>query len=555
MPQVADTITQQNGLTFPVVLGMATPSTVTLASLRGYSAGNLVYVESQKRSYVAVPIGDGDITGEGVDWKSDSSTSSPAWLTQPTWFIDGTSGDDDASGVDAEHPIKTGLELYYRLGGRKWVWTQSVTITILGNIDLLWLDFEFASDANRLYVTGPLTTLVETTVATWSTFTGNTSARLTATDIADWTPYLNYRVRIVGGPRDNTTAFVAEVSPDGVGVATAAFCQAFHAIRGYVEGAQHHPTPGDIIRIESLRTINKLRLKLSTTNTEMILDSPLVNFTGLNINDSDITTSVNYPYTITFWGCRNGVVRTIHPASEQQTPTYLQGGLLITRYIANIATTGMCIKPVAGASTIGVPANAKWFAGHDLVQGAGIVVYNHARVDFAFGSVGIQNATFNAGLAITAEGVVLIASNLYGKTSSANVAGVTIQPHAKLIRSTAVPTLTGPLGDLRVGMSSSYVYLSWASIGGIWADGRQKGTGTLGAGGTVTITVPYWNPALQTLLLAYNDRANNAVPLDAPIASRTNTQFVVRGAVDDTTSTFSWEITPIGHNQFVERYL
>lgn len=57
------------------------------------------------------------------------------WLQQPTWFIDPASGNDEATGVDAGHPIKTCWELLRRWGRRGSAYiNQATTVTITSSI-------------------------------------------------------------------------------------------------------------------------------------------------------------------------------------------------------------------------------------------------------------------------------------------------------------------------------------------------------------------------------------------------------------------------------------
>ncbi len=58
--------------------------------------------------------------GDGV-WVRSTDTSDVSWLAQLTWYIDPTNGDDENSGIDASHPIKTDFERQMRMRpGPEW---------------------------------------------------------------------------------------------------------------------------------------------------------------------------------------------------------------------------------------------------------------------------------------------------------------------------------------------------------------------------------------------------------------------------------------------------
>lgn len=556
-PTLAQVETELGAITSnPNLITTRTTDTVTtLQALTGRLVGDRVWVTSRRRLYTAVTSGSGTVTGSGVDWVSLPETSSKTWLTQATWFIDGVAGNDDNSGIDQAHPIKTGRELYERLRAQKWVWAQSVNITVLSNIDELILDFEFDTTARVLTVNGQLTTILETTVASWTAITGNNSARITATGLADWTPHLWKRMRIVGGARDNTVAFAAEVNPDGVGVATTATIPFITASTTFnITGVA--PAPGDTLRIESFPTIGRLYLRFSSTL--FLTVSPIgltfpINFVGLDMPYLDMEFLTSYTYVASFLGCSIGLTRTLSTRSENQPPTSFRGCLITTGFIAETSTTACIFRPLPGRTQIGVMANNRWFTSGDLFQGCQLYLDTGARASSS-GSLGVQNSPTTSQVLVGSGALLSLTSTLYGKTASA-IPGVVIRPHGKMTRGTTLPTITGAAGDFRMGLPGADVTISWASISSEWHDGRQRGTGTLGAGGTVTIAIPYWDPTKQSVQLTYSNPAAGATPLYAPSASQTTTQLVVNGNPADATSTFNWFISDIGYGQFLERVL
>jgi hypothetical protein len=528
----------------------AATSTSLATTFANTPIGLGVYVLSRGRIYWSVPTGTGDIAGTGQDWKSDPTTSDPTWLLQTAWFIDAVSGNDDNVGNTALVPLKSGDELTARLGLR-WYWSQSVTITILTDLPRLVLDFEFLGPSLVLTMLGALTTQTIATVDVWTPQAGNNSARMTATGIADWTPYVNLRARIVGGTRDNYCAYVAKVNPDGTGVATAAFQQGFAPIADPHYGSVAAPVNGDVIHVETLPTIANLQLNVRSEIPGTTTNQESVHIIGLNVDlfNAELFSQANLPVVAS--GCQFQSMRVDSSPLPSQIPMKLRGCRIHTNTIGNIGTDGSLLTSPVGQVTL-TPLS-RWFAGHDLVQGAAVAVQFGAYCALQYGSVGIQEAPGGLGCLIVTGGCVsLLASQLYGKTTAA-IPGVYLQGGASLRTGTTVPSITGASGDLRVGIATS-IFLSWASIGGQWNDGAFQGTDTLGAGGTKAVAVPYFDPARQTIQLTYRDAAAGATVLSAPVATRTATGFTAVGNPADATSTFDWQTSALGYQQFVGRF-
>src|SRR6185503_3848140 len=92
------------------------------------------WVQSRKM-YVRFALGQALATGPGVfaglggQWNR-LPIPDAAWAFQATWFQDGTNGDDDASGIDTTHPIKTFAELAFRINNQPRGLQQHTTLTV-----------------------------------------------------------------------------------------------------------------------------------------------------------------------------------------------------------------------------------------------------------------------------------------------------------------------------------------------------------------------------------------------------------------------------------------
>lgn len=547
----ASGVTTVRKLTLEDVHELTTTTTTTLAALTGQTVGSVVYVISRKRYYIAVPVGQGDIPGVGVSWRSDPSTSSQTWLTQATWSIDGTNGNDDNSGIDDAHALKTAAELYARLGAKYWVWPQSVTLRVLTNIDPLFLEFEFASTGMQLQVVGVPTLLTQGTIASWTAFAGNVSARITLTGIADWTPYVNKRLRIVGGARDNAVSWVAQVNPNGAGANVAATLQGFKPISWAVSPVS--PVVADVVYIEDLPTVPYVLIRCKSSDGTLEMNNSTLRLMNLNIERLDF-----HGLTTSYAGCNvNGSY--VHHFYSYSTD-YASAGSPILKFtgcrlnpdlIGNVYTD-CCLISQTNMQLVYVTGH--WQAGHDLVQGPYImVVGSNGFLDSSLGSFGVQEtvSTFGgAQIRVQHGGRIYVASNLYGQTSAA-IVGVSMYSSGTLLWLNSRPSITGLNGDVRLGPSveGSRFTVSWANTNGYWNDGAQNGTVTLGAGGTVAVTVPFYDTTKQSITATYRDPGVNASILSVPVANRNATGFTIKGAATDNTSTVDWAISPLGYFQ------
>lgn len=141
------------------------------------------------------------------------------WLQQPTWFINSASGNDEATGIDSAHPIKTNAELQRRWGminGNCAKLPQSTVVTIMGDMpddDVMQFHNMFAENAD-LDIVGTPTVIASGTFTAVSPINRATQTMQTVTDTGlagGWAAHVGiHMIRIVGGPRAGSTAWVAK---------------------------------------------------------------------------------------------------------------------------------------------------------------------------------------------------------------------------------------------------------------------------------------------------------------------------------------------------------
>lgn len=140
------------------------------------------------------------------------------WLRQPTWVINPSTGDDEATGVDAGHPIRSHAEL-----ARRWSMQagpakldQATTVTYTGALlgsDIVSFNVGFG-EAGGLNVFGTPTSPASGAFTGVTAINRGTQTFQAVTDsglVGGFTPYVGtHMLRIVGGPRAGSTAWVAK---------------------------------------------------------------------------------------------------------------------------------------------------------------------------------------------------------------------------------------------------------------------------------------------------------------------------------------------------------
>lgn len=145
-------------------------------------------------------------------------TANP-WGAHADFYVHPTTGSNEATGTDSAHPVADFAELVRRFAGSQL--TRSTTVHVMsGGAQIVGL-LECAYNAQFTIDASPyVTQLASGPVASWTAYSepGNEYNLLTVTGIADWTPYVNKRVRVVSGPRQDVVLWVGEANPAALGL-------------------------------------------------------------------------------------------------------------------------------------------------------------------------------------------------------------------------------------------------------------------------------------------------------------------------------------------------
>ena len=207
------------------------PNLASLAALSVASAtSEAVWVDSLRRVFVADPTVAPAIAGQVVPasdgsgvWRSQSGFSpyAGAWTSQTVWHID-TAGSVEGDG-SAGNPISSWAELMSRLNGQQL--PPGVTINLHSNLNE-YIDARrlIPDPTSGIVITGQPAAVSLVPGATVATYTGESTVapgeapKLTSAAIADWTPWLGFRIRFTSGPAAGAYSSVAAVNPGGAGL-------------------------------------------------------------------------------------------------------------------------------------------------------------------------------------------------------------------------------------------------------------------------------------------------------------------------------------------------
>ncbi len=159
------------------------------------------------------------------------SGGSSAYLTQATWNIDPTNGNDSNTGLTAVTALKTWAEMDNRLGPEAKI-PQATNIFILGNLPSTDpINIRFLPIGGNIKIYGGPTTAVGSGATTIrSGVLSSVVAAVPATNtpwqavdvaVADWTAMLGARLRVTAGARINNMTYPAKDLGGGAGAAAA----------------------------------------------------------------------------------------------------------------------------------------------------------------------------------------------------------------------------------------------------------------------------------------------------------------------------------------------
>jgi hypothetical protein len=556
-------------------LSAATPTAVDVAAGDAGVAGTAARGDHKHSITVAAPVGLA-FGGSNVIGTSDAvpradhqhavpaftsallvAAYAAAWAVTD-WYIDQTTGNDTNDGVTISTPIKTGAELQRRLGSFA-LWSSSVTIHVGANgmSDPLVLRGTLETMGTHLDVVGTPTQIADAGTVLTLTDIDHPNAKapqITTSLVADWTAYQWKRLRVPSGTHVDTVTWVAKANPAGAGVSTARVSKFVRLnpaslTSNFITGGSAIAV-GDALVVESLPTIPSISIDVTgvidTSNTPFLARRLyLLRDVSCQLIEirSPVQPTSNYRNV---FGCRINVlnsdlapqVSNLSVASVVGCSFYFLPNSAVLQF-SNNAYASLFGEGGGAASNVYFAQSAflQWVlfqgvavSGYELVQlyGADIQVFDSPSTTtdaFKFGGGSCQglSGTGNAGYGIG-------------------------MPNNIMFRYRGVTNLQGALGNARLSAAPVVVLTLPQALQP--SDYAQKGTATL-VNGTATVTVPWWDPTTQKLELSYNTRIGTAMGVQAPVASRTNTSFVIDALLATDSSTIDWEIGPLGRNIFI----
>lgn len=455
-----------------------------------------VYVTSRSRIYWSVPAGQGDIAGTGNDWKSDSSTSSPAWLTQATWELSNV-GNDDNDGTHA-HPLLTMAEIQNRLGSNP-ILPQSTFILFQTNHPGGILRVGRASAAVVVEVAaaaGAITVLANDTVNTYTAISSaaNTWEQLKGTAIADYAAYVDKRITYTSGVANGQSHFIARSNPQGAGtnaVELVGMSGTPPTLANNYAPAFLVPVGGVTFNIEQLPVIDYLVIEVmdaggNKQNGATAENRPAYLIKGLQVTFLGGRANGNGSRSRYIWGC------FINNWSDQ-TATFRTALIQCSLFSMTQTRVQSAIYQFSAFKSAD-PANITSIFLYDSIS-LSTVLFEGVAVSMLLGAVGsaglgIFNAPGAAALTIgqapNTNCQMAISTQVLGQ-GNAGVGVVVYINSVLVLNAGCVAKLTGATGDWKFQNSASI--FTWAQTPrrnnqGSFAD-------TLGVGGTKVVTIPF----------------------------------------------------------------
>ncbi len=470
------------------------------------------------------------------------------------WYIDGTVGVDTNDGISAGTPLKTGAELLRRLSPYA-EWPQSVTVHILENgmTDPLILKGNFLNGSSHLDIIGTPTQILD--AGTVNTYVGldhtvPRAPQITLTNVADFTAYRWYRLRLTTTALAGAVAWIAIHNPGGVGVATARISRwtiinqtATNTLFGYSA-----PVGGEGCVIENLPLVPAIDIQIDGAEaltagvaqwplrvcSIQSIDCPLLSLKG--------RFTVEFPKGIVF-GSKIGIVDT----SPNTTGT-TNGQNAIGCFFA---------YPNSGSSTLkygGMPANSGCLFGQGYTSVANIVpvLYGSclfqgcapsanisrpiSATDLMIYDVGGTAAFFMAGHAI-----------INGMSGNGNAGVGAYIPNGTVLTLSGTQNLQGAVANVQLASTPAINLTIPQALQP--NDYAQKGTTAAMTAGTITITVPWYEQTIQKVTVSH--AAFAGTPGILSVQQISNTQFTITSSSATDTSTVNWQISPLGRNIFI----
>jgi hypothetical protein len=492
------------------------------------------------------------------DWLPVSNAWVAAWAVTD-WYLDVATGNDTNDGTTAATPLATGTELLRRLGPYA-IWNHSVTVHIGpgGLNDPLTLRGTFTQPSTHLDILGTVTQLVDAgTVATYVGIdhTIPRAPQVTATGIADWTPYVGKRLRLTDGADAGAVTWVAVANPAGAGIATARTPRWARIDTASVNNlfALINPTVGTKLVVETLPHVPAIDVLVdgAETSTSGVAQWPLRMFAMQSIDCPLVSVrgrlATEFARGMLFGSKLGGVDTT--PASIGTGNSfnavacyvgYANTGTSV-RYWGMSSSTACLIG--AGAfqqlsPSVPLLMSSCLFQGAYFFEAMTTVLKASTLSDYqVFDLAGAGNAA-----------LYLVGQMQVNNASGSNNAGFGYQAFGNcLARLAGTQNLQGAVANFRL-MGGAAINLTIPQ-GLQPSDYAQKGITPAMVAGATTVTVPWYDNATQQVTAVH--ASFGGTPGVLSVQQISNTQFTITSSSNLDTSTVRWQISPLGRNIFV----
>jgi DNA-binding beta-propeller fold protein YncE len=485
------------------------------------------------------------LPGTGVDWQTLQGTSDTKWLSQATWYIDGTAGNDENTGYTSGTPIKTFKEITNRWGGVNVDLAQSVVVYYLNNapnehikINIHFIQPELTFSIKSVNSSN----IVADTISSFSAFTHGTYGSVAAKpSILSFTTNNGSTAvgkvlkfpNASGGP---AYAFAGTANPawGGVGVKSLSLTVPYLINFSILFPESYTPIISEVVDIITPFTLAEIDIRITGVSNLNTTIKPTFYLECFEITGAtNIEVYDGFAYAI---GC---IFDQVFIADNRNSDVLN----VVSSYMHQVETT---LSPelwgcyVKNAFSNGGHIGFNQFWSNVLVEGA--------RVEIDYGLIrmfGLQIfGSTNGGLSLL-EGSIVAFQSGSGLSGNNNTGfGLRIYGNSSLLYNPSVTiNLTGTVQDVLIANLS--LNLTWTQAL-TYNDGAWDGYTTL-VSGIKDVTVPYWNPAIQSLIVNCRDEIGDMGLLSTPFANRSTTGFRINSTSDTDNSTVDYHISSIGY--------
>lgn len=278
-----------------IARSVATAALLSAVSDSGLPEGEPAFVQSFLDSFVLSKTSVDTVdslsvvaTQSGIGRWLRRNVAHPTWIRQATWFIDPVSGNDENTGIDLAHALRTDAERQRRWGTIAYINT-SVTLTVVSLPSTDPLNGEIRLLAGGKFVLQGTATVTRTSTLTAVTAINRAGAQpLHVTDGAfDWTSSVGSQVLITSGARSGAKTFVAKAVSAGIGRLGNLLLP---PVVEWDLPTKVTPVSADPYQIRTLPTVYVGNFRVmnandvslgSTSNTLYVIDVKLVGMTGI----------------------------------------------------------------------------------------------------------------------------------------------------------------------------------------------------------------------------------------------------------------------------------